>query len=87
MDLDLLADANVHPGTTYQSITHQGSDMPSDQPFVPSNPVDTVILHKWLCEHVVDDQLRAAHTVVVFTDTKNLHEYAFFSQCTGDLWW
>lgn len=87
MDLDLLDYANFHPGSTYQSATQQHSDLPSDEPFVASNPLDTNILHQWLCDHVVDGHLRAAQTVVVFTDTKNLHEYDFFAQCTGDLWW
>ena len=66
MDLDLLEHANFHPGSTYQSATQQRSALPSDEPFVASNPLDTNILHQWLCEHVVDGHLQAAQTVVVF---------------------
>ena len=87
MDFDLLEGVFDFPRTSFQTEFRQDSDVRSDEPFVFSKPLDTKLLHQWLCHNVVDQNLQDAHTVVVFTDTKKLSQYAFFAECTADLWW
>ena len=48
--------------------------------------VDTNLLHEWLIANVIDDNFKAADTVVVFTDSKPLNSYEFFNKTTAGLW-
>jgi len=85
-DFDLLAGADAVPCDSFQSEVRSDGNLHSDGSRLYSQPLNTSVLHQWLCRHVVDEKLQLAHTVFVFTDSHRLSDYPFFSQCTADLW-
>jgi hypothetical protein len=86
LDFDLLAGADAVPCDSFQTEIRSDGNLQSDGFRVYSQPLNTSVLHQWLCRHVVDEKLQNAHTVFVFTDSQRLSLYPFFSQCTADLW-
>lgn len=86
MDFDLLVGATELPAKSFQTGVCQKCQSESAVVNAASTPVNTSILHRWLCQHVVDKNFEAAHTVVLFTDTRRLSTYDFFSRSTADLW-
>jgi hypothetical protein len=86
LDFDLLAGADHAPCNSFQTEIRSDSNLQSDGSHVYSQPLNRSILHQWLCQHVVDEKLQNAHTVFVFTGSRRLSDYPFFSQCTADLW-
>jgi hypothetical protein len=86
-ELDLLSsDPLLEPRNEFPTRLREEPEHVQDIEMTLFDVVDTNLLHEWLIANVIDDNFKAADTVVVFTDSKPLNSYEFFNKTTAGLW-